>query len=90
LALRGRSQLKRLPFARQPDDGAGVPEERDDAGVRDGGDNADRIFADVTNVRPVLDPGIPVAGDRKNAGRQQRGQRNSVYINRQWQDLLTR
>ena len=63
----GSCQLEGLPFCREDADNASVLEERDDAGVRDGSDEAGRVFDRGTNVRISLNAGPLVAPDGKDA-----------------------
>ena len=65
--MRWCSQLEGLPFCREDAGDGCVLEERDDARVRDEGDDARRVFDDGSNVNMLPDGGGSVTGDRKDA-----------------------
>ena len=76
-----RGQLEDLPSRGKDADDGGVFEECNDVRVPNGGD-AGRVIDHATNVGITVDPGILMAGDRKNAEHQQGGQSGSdAYAN---------
>jgi hypothetical protein len=67
LALPGRLQLEDLPFCGEDARDAGVLEERDDAGVRDRGNDGSRVSEHATNLGILPDGCRVVAPGREDA-----------------------